>query len=559
MLKNKCVVLFFTHLLFFFTFIYSYQTVQAQCATNIVEICNGSYTNGVFSTFDPAIAGATSCGLGTGNAGFVILNIGTSGTLNVLIDGDANSGFLDVAIFNVPSGVAPCVAATVPANEIACNYAASASGCNGFGNVGGTCAATIAAPTVTAGDRIIIVVDNYSGTSSTFDVQMYDNAGNVVNTPNGDSNGATGADTGPPEADIDDLDLCSDDGATQIPDSADYDGDGAPNAGGGTWSGSFINASGVFDPALSGVGSFTITYGHYPVGNVCHSSDNSTVRVDARPDASFTCPPASTCFGTGGVLSLNPTDLNAAAATNGAATGSWSGTAAGFVNGSNEIDLSSLAVGNYTLIYTYTSVNSICTDVSTTCNFEIFTPPTVTTSTGGDFCTNETTILTATGPCTSFNWYADNNPATLPEGTGTNFTPVVSGTLGTYTYYVSCISNGTCESNREPVNFTIKESPVASLTCPAVIIDACDGIFNCGQTDTNPATVGTSVGSFSGPAAGYIVGDPDPGGNVYFDPSIMPVGIPLTLTYTLTNDGCTSETTCTFTVENDKLSDAGRF
>ena len=93
------------------------------------------------------------------NYAYIVLYITQSGPLEILIDGNATTGFLDVAIFNVPQGVDPCVATLNTANQIGCNYAIAASGCNQFGTFFG-CPSFIPAPNVTAGDVLMIVVEN---------------------------------------------------------------------------------------------------------------------------------------------------------------------------------------------------------------------------------------------------------------------------------------------------------------------------------------------------------------------------------------------------------------
>jgi hypothetical protein len=323
--------------------------VKAQCAVQATQACTGTILAASFSSFDAGISGATSCGLGTGDAGFIVLNVGTSGTLNLVVDGSATTGYIDVAIFNVPSGEDPCVAATVSANELSCNYAASSVGCAGFGNVSGICAgATIAGPTVSMGDRIIIIIDNYSGSAVTYDVQMYDNAGNPVNTTNGDNNGTTGADVGIPEADIGDVTLCPTSGPTQVPNSADYDGDGLPNAGGGTWTGSpFVDANGLFNPSASGIGTFSVTYTHFTVGAVCYNTDDATVTVvSVVPDAALTCPPVGDIEINAGLVALNPVDNNAS----GAAV-TWTGTGGAFVDAGGNFDPAASGPGAFVVNY----------------------------------------------------------------------------------------------------------------------------------------------------------------------------------------------------------------
>ncbi len=83
-------------------------------------------------------ANPTGCSIGLfGNPngfGFIILNITGSGNLNLLVDGSSNTGFIDVVVYNIPPGVAPCTAVMSSANEIGCNYAPAAVGCTQFGN-----------------------------------------------------------------------------------------------------------------------------------------------------------------------------------------------------------------------------------------------------------------------------------------------------------------------------------------------------------------------------------------------------------------------------------------
>lgn len=159
-----------------FVALFSYQIISAQCATNYVEVCDGTVTGQSFGTFD---IDGSNCLVNNGNAGYVVININTTGTLNLLVNGSATTGFIDVAIFNVPPGVDPCTAAGNGANQLACNFAPASGGCAGFGNVSSSgCTSVIAGPTANAGDRIIIIAENYSSASTTFDVQLYDNTGN---------------------------------------------------------------------------------------------------------------------------------------------------------------------------------------------------------------------------------------------------------------------------------------------------------------------------------------------------------------------------------------------
>lgn len=192
--------------------------------------------------------------------GFIILNITGSGPLNLNVDGSASSGFIDVVVYNVPPGVAPCVAAMNSANEIGCNYAPSAVGCTQFGNSLG-CGSSVPAPYVNAGQQLLVIVHDYSSQSSNFTLQL----------------GPGGATTGPPNATI------------NPPPSPCVTG--APVnltavSQGGTWSGPGMSPNGTFNPATAGVGTHTI---NYAVGTApCNSSSTAQITVGPAPVAAFT-------------------------------------------------------------------------------------------------------------------------------------------------------------------------------------------------------------------------------------------------------------------------------
>lgn len=184
--------------------------------------------------------------------GYIVLYITSSGPLELLIDGDASTGFLDVAIFDIPSGQDPCVAIQNTGNEIGCNYADFSNGCNQFGT-SFPCTSSVPSPNVTAGDVVMIVVENWSGSSSTFTMDL-------ANPP--------AAQTGPPDPTINPVGvLCTTDPAFQMT---------AVNMG-GDWSGPGISTTGTFNPATAGVGTHTINYviGQPP----CQSSSSINVQV----------------------------------------------------------------------------------------------------------------------------------------------------------------------------------------------------------------------------------------------------------------------------------------
>lgn len=183
---------------------------------------------------------------------YIVLYITASGPLELLIDGDAATGFLDVAIFDVPPATDPCIAIDNVGNEIGCNYADFADGCNQFGTAFG-CGSSVPSPNVVAGDVLMIVVENWSGASSTFTMDL-------GNPP--------AAQTGPPDPTITPVGpLCSTDPALQL---------NAVNMG-GDWTGPGVSLTGMFNPAAAGVGTHTI---NYVIGSPpCQSSSSMDIQV----------------------------------------------------------------------------------------------------------------------------------------------------------------------------------------------------------------------------------------------------------------------------------------
>ncbi len=199
---------------------------------------------------------------------------------------------------------------------------------------------------------------------------------------------------------------------------------------------------------------------------------------------------------------------------------------------------------------------------------------TASTTSGFSLCQGETIgagagLLASCGVGSNATWYEDA-AGTVLAGTGAIFapssyggTPVENLAPGAYTFYVQCSTvSADCPSDLSPVDLTVVLAPIAEITCPAVTIGACkSGIINLAQNDGNAVSLAAgSTGVFSGTAAPYMQGDPNPGGGAFFDPSSMPVGIPLTLIYTVTStDGCTDQVSCTFTITNDLEATSGKF
>lgn len=227
-------------------------SAHSQCNTN-TSICTAG-TAGPFNFNTPGTPVSTCLDFFGPSVSYISLYITSGGPLEMLIDANAANGFIDVAVFNVPTGIDPCIAILNNANEIGCNYASNSSGCNQFGNTF-PCPSSVPAPIVSAGDELMIVVENWSGASFTFNLQL-----------------GSGAQTGPPDATISPVPTMLTSDPSVIVSAADA---------GGTWSascGACIDpGTGQFDPSVAGVGTHTICY---DIGVVpCDAQDCITTNV----------------------------------------------------------------------------------------------------------------------------------------------------------------------------------------------------------------------------------------------------------------------------------------
>lgn len=226
--------------------------VIGQCNTN-TNLCQA--VSGPFNFVSPGVQVSSCLDFFGPGYGYIVLYITQSGPLNLLIDGDALSGYLDVAIFNIPDGEDPCDAILDVSNEISCNYATNSSGCNQIGSYF-ACPSSITAPNVLDGDRLMIVVENWSGSSTNFSLQM-------APLPS--------AQSGQADPTIDTLNQVLNAG------SSPYQMSAADN--GGVWSGFGITVDGLFDPFITGEGSFDVVY-EIGIGP-CAVSDTFTIVVNS--------------------------------------------------------------------------------------------------------------------------------------------------------------------------------------------------------------------------------------------------------------------------------------
>ncbi len=249
------------------------------CNTDVI-LCQNS--GGPFF-FGPPGNPVSSCldFLNTSQYAYIMVNITTTGFLNLLIEGDATTGFLDVAVFNIPNGVDACVAIQDLNNEIACNYANAFSGCNQFGT-NYPCLASVPSPFVTAGQTIMIVVEDWQdGPSTQFNLQL----GPPPNAQSGPAN-ASVIPAGP---------FCITSPPVQLT-AQDLGGD---------WTGPGVSLDGIFDPSIAGLGTHPINYsiGQPP----CQALGNTTITVVDAPVAGASAVDISICEGENGAVVFSGT------------------------------------------------------------------------------------------------------------------------------------------------------------------------------------------------------------------------------------------------------------
>lgn len=260
----------------------------SQCNTN-TTICSLNGTSQTFNFQTPSGNPSSCLDFFNGNSanyGYIVLYITQTGSLDLLIQGNnAGIGCLDVSIFDITGQNNPCGSLST-ATEIACNYVSPCEGCAEFGSANLGCNAVINTGTVSAGDVIMILVEDWSDTQSSFTLEL-------GNNPNS-------AQTGLPDATIDPNSIgpfCTTDGLQQIL---------AGNMG-GTWSGPGMSANGMFNPAVAGVGTHTI---NYSIGIApCNSSSSIQITVGSITMSGLSvgaCQPGGVYGVTGNIQISNP-------------------------------------------------------------------------------------------------------------------------------------------------------------------------------------------------------------------------------------------------------------
>jgi hypothetical protein len=353
---------------------------------------------------------------------------------------------------------------------------------------------------------------------------------------------------------------------------------------GGVWSGgAYISASGVFNPAVSGAGSFPVNYLVSGSGG-CNASATYNVVVNASPTISITAIPQLCSNDTSYVLTATP---------NG---GTWSGNPFVSVNGL----FYPLFAGQGTHPVIYTVNNGGCLS-SATANITVLNMPTPIINPTGTICTsggviglssnvtggvwsggayvsasgtftpslasvgnNTVTYTIASGSCTAqattqvavsggpnvnlitptpfcANDAAAFILANIPGGVFTGgsyvsgmglFSPA-NATLGNNVVMYSVVGNNGCVG-ADTVNVVVNANPDATITYPGII---CEG------ESAFTLVTATSGGIWSGGT--YI-------NSGVFDPEVAGIGSHNVI-YTVTTGGCSSSSSISITVDPKPL------
>ncbi|BAO76679.1 gliding motility-associated C-terminal domain-containing protein [Winogradskyella sp. PG-2] len=312
----------------------------------------------------------------------------------------------------------------------------------------------------------------------------------------------------PPDAGTDaTVDLCV--GDTNIIDLFNSLG-GTPESG-GTWSPALNSGTGIFDPTVDPLGTYTYTV----TDNTNSCPDNSATVTITNIN-----PPNA---GSNGTLGICQDDTNIVDLFNNlGGTPDTGGTWSPALNsGTGIFDPIVDPIGTYT--YTVNDPNNTCPDASANVTISLLPPPDAGTDATVDLCVGDTNIIDLFNslggtPESGGTW----SPA-LNSGTGI-FDPTVDP-IGTYTYTVTDNTNS-CPDNSATVTITNVNPPNAGS----------NGVLNICQDDTNTVDLFNSLG-----------GTPDTGGTWspalnsgtgVFDPTIDPAG---TYTYTVNANNCGPE------------------
>ena len=268
---------------------------------------------------------------------------------------------------------------------------------------------------------------------------------------------------------------------------------------GGTWSGTGVNASGLFTPANVVGSSTTLTY--TPPTGSCAAATTTTIQVQAAAATTITAP-SQLC------TSASPVTLSA-----NIPSGTWSGTG---VSGT-AFDPSALAAGDYTV--TFTPNAGQCYNPSSA-TISVTTNPNIALTNPGTLCSSGASV--SIPAATSGGTWSGTGIININNGT---FSPTTSG-AGDWT--VTYTTTGVCASSSTTVVHVVGPQSI-NLTVPTQV---------CISTANTTFTASVSGGTWTGNGVNTTG---------VFTPSTPGIGGPYTMTYTL-NDVCASTATANVSV-----------
>ncbi|MGD1841583.1 MAG: hypothetical protein ACFB0B_11910 [Thermonemataceae bacterium] len=268
---------------------------------------------------------------------------------------------------------------------------------------------------------------------------------------------------------------------------------------GGTFAGDGVSGN-TFDPAVAGVGNYTISY--TVVASGCTITETQNIEVTAAPTLAITNLEAAYCIDAGTVtLTATPTG------------GTFSGDG---VSG-NTFDPTVAGIGTHTITYSFTENGCTITEDQTV---EVTALPTVSFSgLAGPYCEGSGAITLMGNPT--------GGSFSGPGISGNTFDPAVAG-VGTHTITYTYTENGCTVTTTESVEVNVGNTPLT--------IHNLDANY-CVNAPSVTITGDPSGGTFSGPGVS---------GNT-FDPNAAGVGTH-TITYEYVDGGCTSSVSQTVTV-----------
>lgn len=217
---------------------------------------------------------------------------------------------------------------------------------------------------------------------------------------------------------------------------------------GGTYSGTGVSGN-IFNPAVSGPGTFPITY-TYTDTNGCTNTATQSITVITPDDPSFSIVPASAC----------QTGVDVIPTITGGSTGTFTFTPAGLVidDSTGLVDVSASSIGNYTITFT---TDGVCPSTATA-SFSITPPPSALFSYAGPYCQYGTNPF-PTFPAGSTAGVFSGPGGLVFANTATGEVDLTGSTPGTYSVINFIAAAGGCAAASDTSDITINPAPTVTV------------------------------------------------------------------------------------------------